>query len=100
MSRCIIFTWLPVAFFQRKDAKEWTSGARNITHSALVVSSEGIDSNRDRLAGLDSRVIERDDHEQILARLDTIPKLNCFSADDATDRSVDHCIAEIELSDP
>ena len=43
-------------------------------------------------------VIQGNDREEALSRLNAMAELNCFSSDDAADWGIEFCVAEIELS--
>src|SRR6266478_2582307 len=100
---------VPGRIFRWEYAEQRTGGARKALHSAFVVAPEGVHPDGDRLAGShlselrlfeigrDPNVVQGNDHEQALTRLDAMAKLNGFSADHAADRRINFGVAEIEL---
>src|SRR6267378_5683575 len=104
------FHVVPGRIFRGKEAKERASGTRKALHFALVVAPEGVDADRDRLTwphpfelrlfkvGRDPNVVQGNDHEQALSRLDAVAEFYSLASDHAADRRENLRIAEVELS--
>src|SRR4029077_20568784 len=95
--------------FWRKQTEKRTARAWKTLPFPLVVPSESVDANRHKLARShpfqlrlfevrgDPDVVQWNNDEQALSRLDAVTELNRFSSNHAADWSVDLRVAEIEL---
>src|SRR5258706_1693944 len=93
----------------RKQTEKRTGRAWKTLHFPLVVASESVDANCHRLATPhpfelrlfevrgDPDVVQWNNDEQALSRLDAVTELNRFPSNHAADGSVDLRVAEIEL---
>src|SRR5271170_5019425 len=95
--------------FGREEPEQWPRSACQVFDGAVIIAPETINMNGDGFSGLhtaelclfevcgDPDVINRNDCKQCLTRLNAIPNLDGFVPDNATYRSVDRGVAEVQL---
>ncbi len=96
------------SIFRRQQTESCTGGAGNALHMTVVFARKGIHGNRGALSGMhvcelrlleirrDPDIVERNNGEQCLARLDVLSDLHVFVHDSA-DRRHNRAVLQIKL---